>query len=399
MSKINAHPDHLRRSGGKLSDFGGKLADGGQKLQTAGQNLVSHASGDRSGIGAVVAKAMGKGIQVTGKVFSEGGRVVQGAGKRLGTTADLYEEADGQGASRLKRLHPDAKGDIDPKGGAGRTGSRVGGSRGSGRSGRQQLGEDTRPGGIPKAKKCVGGDPVDLVTGDVLMTQLDLALPGVLALLLSRTHQSSYRAGRLFGPSWASTLDQRLEIDAHGAVFVGEDGLLLAFPTPDHEPVLPADGPRWPLRRSGDGYVLTDLDGGRELSFAADGELAVIGDRIGHRVEFDRDGAGNLVRLRHSGGYVVDVVTADGLLVGLSAAGAPVVRYGYDADRNLVEVVDPEGRAYRFDYDAAGRLTRWTDRNGRSYRYRYDSAGRCVSGEATTACSTPPSSTATRSQP
>ena len=56
MSKINAHPDHLRQSGGKLGAVGGKLADGGEKLQTAGQNLVSHASGDRPGIGAVVAK-------------------------------------------------------------------------------------------------------------------------------------------------------------------------------------------------------------------------------------------------------------------------------------------------------------------------------------------------------
>ncbi|MFC0432267.1 DUF6531 domain-containing protein [Kutzneria buriramensis] len=381
MSKINAHPDHLRRSGSKLSDFGGKLAEGGQKLETAGQNLVSHASSDRSGVGAVVAKAMGRGVQITGKVFSEGGRVVEGAGKRLGTTADLYEEADGQGTSRLRRLHPDAKGDIDPMGGGSRAGSRVGGSRGSERSARQQVGEDTRPGGIPKVKKCTGGDPVDLVTGDVLMTQLDLALPGVLALLLSRTHQSSYRAGRLFGPSWASTLDQRLEIDAEGVVFVGEDGLLLAFPTPDADPVLPADGPRWPLRRARDGYVLADLDAGRELAFAADGSLTWIGDRIGHRVEFDRDASSSPTRLRHSGGYVVDVVTADGLVVGLSAGGAPVARYGYDEDRNLVEVADPEGRSYRFDYDAAGRLTQWTDRNGHSYRYRYDATGRCVAGE------------------
>ncbi|MFI9387894.1 DUF6531 domain-containing protein [Kutzneria sp. NPDC052558] len=377
MSGINAHPDHIRRSGGKLGDFGGKLAEGGEKLQTSGQNLVSHAGGDRSGIGAVVAKAMGRGIQVTGKVFSEGGRVVQGAGKRLGATADLYEEADGQGASRLRRLHPDAaKGDIDPQGG--RPGRRVGGSP---RSGRRQLGDTTRPGAIPRTKKCVGGDPVDLVTGDVLMTQLDLALPGALPLLLSRTHQSSYRAGRLFGPSWASTLDQRLEIDAQGVVFLGEDGLLLAFPTPDGEPVLPADGPRWPLRRSGDGYVLADLDAGRDLAFAADGSLTVISDRIGHRVELDRDEAGNLARLRHSGGYVVDIVTANGLVVGLSAAGAPVARYTYDEDRNLVEVSDPEGRAYRFAYDAAGRLTQWTDRGGHSYRYTYDSAGRCVAGE------------------
>jgi YD repeat-containing protein len=381
LSKINAHPEHLRRSGGKLGDFGGKLADGGDKLQTAGQNLVSHASGDRSGIGAVVAKAMGKGIQITGKVFSESGRVVQGAGKRLGTTADLYEEADERGASLLKRHHPDPKGNIDPKGGGGRRPGRVGGSRGSRRSARSQLGGKPRPGAVPKVKKCVGGDPVDLATGDVLMTQLDLALPGVLAVLLSRTHQSSYRTGLLFGASWASTLDQRLEIDGHGVVFVGEDGLLLAYPIPEQEPVLPAEGPRWPLRRAGDGFALADLDSGRELTFAPDGELAVISDRIGHRVEFDRDAGGNLLRLRHSGGYVVDIDTADGVVAGLSVAGVPVARYGYDDDQNLVEVTDPEGRAYRFDYDADGRLTRWTDRNGRSYRYRYDSTGRCVASD------------------
>ncbi|WP_345033480.1 hypothetical protein [Kutzneria kofuensis] len=170
MTKINAHPDHLRRSGGKLSDFGGKLADGGQKLETAGQNLVSHASGDRSGIGAVVAKAMGRGIQVTGKVFSEGGRVVQGAGKRLHATGDLYEEADSHGASLLKRHHPDTRGNLGPKGGGGRHPGRVGGSKGGGgrrpgrlgggsrRSARNQLDGKTRPGAIPKRKKCVGGD-------------------------------------------------------------------------------------------------------------------------------------------------------------------------------------------------------------------------------------------------
>ncbi|WP_345033481.1 RHS repeat domain-containing protein, partial [Kutzneria kofuensis] len=201
--------------------------------------------------------------------------------------------------------------------------------------------------------------PVDLATGDVLMTQLDLALPGVLALLLSRTHQSSYRTGRLFGASWASTLDQRLEIDAEGVVFVGEDGLLLTYPAPADEPVLPAEGPRWPLHRTATGHVLDDIDSGLHLAFAENGELTTIADHIGHRVEFDRDGDGNLVRLRHSGGYVVDIDTADGLVTGLSVAGEPVARYGYDEHQNLVEVADPEGRAYRFAYDADGRLIRW----------------------------------------
>ena len=52
-------------------------------------------------------------------------------------------------------------------------------------------------------------------------------LPGILPLVFRRQVESGYRAGRWFGPSWSSTVDQRLEIDAEGVVFVTEDGLLL----------------------------------------------------------------------------------------------------------------------------------------------------------------------------
>jgi hypothetical protein len=38
-----------------------------------------------------------------------------------------------------------------------------------------------------------------------------------------RTTASSYRAGRCFGTSWASTLDQRLEVDADGISFAAAE--------------------------------------------------------------------------------------------------------------------------------------------------------------------------------
>ena len=101
------------------------------------------------------------------------------------------------------------------------------------------------------AKKCVS-DPVDVATGDMIFTQTDLTLPGTLPLILERTHLSSYRTGRFFGPSWASTLDQRLELDDQGVVFVAEDGSMLIYPVPEPgSPVLPVQGPRWPLEWDG----------------------------------------------------------------------------------------------------------------------------------------------------
>jgi RHS repeat-associated protein len=391
MSKVNVHPEHLRRSGGKLAGFGGKLAEGGQKLESAGQNLVSHASSDRSGIGAVVAKAFGKGVQITGKVFSEGGRVVEGAGKRLHTSADLYEEADGKGAGLLKRLHPDAEPGHTAHGGR-RTATPVGSRQSSSRhsSARTHVGENPRQHAIPGKKKCTGGDPVDMATGDVLLTETDLDLPGALPLLLTRTHISSYRVGRLFGSSWASVLDQRLDIDEQGVIFVAADGMLLTYPTPaDDDAVLPVEGPRWPLRRDGRGYLVDDEESGQRLHFSEIAGLVVltaITDRLGSRIDIAHDQAGVPLEVRHSGGYRIGVNSRDGLITELhvhDAEGDPVrVRgFGYDDARRLVEVINGSGQALQLSYDPEGRLAGWTDRNGMSYRYGYDAAGRCVRGD------------------
>ncbi|XVQ11430.1 DUF6531 domain-containing protein [Spirillospora sp. CA-255316] len=46
-----------------------------------------------------------------------------------------------------------------------------------------------------------------------MLVQQDVSWPTVLPLILERMHVSSYRAGRWFGASWASTLDQALETE------------------------------------------------------------------------------------------------------------------------------------------------------------------------------------------
>ncbi len=126
MGKARIHPEHLRKSGGTLKKFGGTVEEAGQKLEETGQKLVSHASGDRSDVGAVVAKFTGRATEIAGKTFKEGGRVAGSAGDRLGKTADLYEEADTTAANNLRKHHPDAKGKVAPRGGSTRSGSSVG---------------------------------------------------------------------------------------------------------------------------------------------------------------------------------------------------------------------------------------------------------------------------------
>ncbi len=147
---IDISPSHLSRSGGKLGDFGTKLADGGKKLESAGQNMVNSAKDDQSGFGAVLTKALGKGTEITGKVFTEGGGWAQRAGKNLHSNGENHRTNDEHHAGVFKGLSPKDEPSNEPKpAGNGHSGSGAG-HNGSGQAFRvnqalRDTAEDLRP--------------------------------------------------------------------------------------------------------------------------------------------------------------------------------------------------------------------------------------------------------------
>ncbi|WP_078492026.1 putative T7SS-secreted protein [Streptomyces yerevanensis] len=228
-------------------------------------------------------------------------------------------------------------------------------------------------------------DPIDLATGKMYLPQTDVTLPGALPLVFKRRVESGYRLGRWFGPSWSSTVDQRLEIDSEGVVFVTEDGLLLPYPHPAPGlPTLPSHGPRWPLAREDGGYTVTDPQTRRVWHFTDRGDdLAVleqIDDRNGNWITFEYDAEGTPLAIVSSGGYHVRISTDAGRVTALhlAAGNQSLMRYGYSETGDLTEVVNSSGLPLRFTYDEAGRVTSWTDTNDRSYRYEYDDQDRCI---------------------
>ncbi|MFI1763560.1 putative T7SS-secreted protein [Streptomyces sp. NPDC020800] len=227
-------------------------------------------------------------------------------------------------------------------------------------------------------------DPVDLTTGKMYLPQTDVTLPGVLPLVFKRRVESGYRFGRWFGPSWSSTIDQRLEIDSEGVVFVTEDGMLLAYPHPAPGlPTLPSHGPRRPLDRVDGGYTITDPGTRRTWHFADRTEnLAVleqIDDRNGNWITFEYDTEGTPLRIVSSAGHGVRISTQADRVTALHlvTTGQELKRYGY-TEGNLTEVVNSSGLPLRFTYDEAGRVTSWTDTNDRGYSYEYDDQDRCT---------------------
>ncbi|MGC4810167.1 DUF6531 domain-containing protein [Micromonospora sp. DT228] len=255
-----------------------------------------------------------------------------------------------------------------------------------------------RANGIEAIKRLARLDPIDIAGGDMVLTQSDVELPGAMPLLLSRTHLSSYRMGSWFGRSWASTLDQRVEVDDTGVYVTTADGMTLIYPVdadgrPDR---LPTEGPRWPLAQdpAGGNHLVTDPVQGWTWHFgpvpgsvANQLPLVALTDRNGQRVDVRHDDSGAPVELVHSGGYRVRVRTEENRIVGFDLAGddtdTELIRFGYDESGDLTEVVNSSGTPLRFDYDIDGRVTRWADRNGTEYRYTYDEDGRCVATSGT----------------
>ena len=260
-----------------------------------------------------------------------------------------------------------------------------------------------------KADKVCETDPVDVTTGEMLMSATDVDLPGALPLTLTREFVSGHTCGGWFGPTWAATLDQRLELDDQGIVYVADDGMLLTYPVPrPGEPTLPDSGPRWPLNWDGkpDGTMTITMPernstlhfaplpaGGRELP------LRSITDRTGgegggresegqgDRITFTYDEHGTPTQVTHSGGYRIAVdtdpalrrITALRLLHGdRQQRGTTLVSFGYDRAGDLTEVTNSTGLPLRYRYDDQHRIISWTDRNNVSYAYVYDHRGRVL---------------------
>ncbi|MEU0387512.1 DUF6531 domain-containing protein [Streptomyces chartreusis] len=257
------------------------------------------------------------------------------------------------------------------------------------------LGKGASAFGRQMKKLITRGDPIDLATGEMVMSATDVTLDGVLPLVLERHHRSRVRSGRLLGPSWTCTLDQRLLLDASGVRFTVADGMVLHYPVPEADaPVLPVAGPAWPLSWDGSAegeLVVHRPETGHTLRFRPLPDrspdvlpLAEIRDRNGNTIGVTYRSDGTPEEVVHHGGYRIGVTCENGRITELVLGSHPdrptLVRYGYDTRGNLAAIRNSSGLPLRFAYDDNRRITGWEDRNAVRYRFEYDDQGRCVAG-------------------
>ncbi len=260
-------------------------------------------------------------------------------------------------------------------------------------------------------------DPVNTATGNFIEPETDLGFAGAAAdLAVTRMYNSlgsGLAAPGVFGPGWASVLDQHLASSDEGCRWVMADGRAVDFPR---------EGAGW-ARAVGENYWLTREPVTEpflaELTSIPEGvsEVLVVTDNHGawwayttagvwlgtgagpgrtisaHREEgIDGGGLGVVCRLVHVRGRFVEIDYVDGVVGVVRSSDGRRVQYGYDGTGRLTSVGTETGtRVYRWNeagligsvvsaagvveaensYDEAGRVVLQVTQHGRRTRFAY----------------------------
>ncbi|MFZ1984352.1 MAG: RHS repeat-associated core domain-containing protein, partial [Desulfatitalea sp.] len=222
-------------------------------------------------------------------------------------------------------------------------------------------------------------EPVNAVSGEVILTQSDFSLPGRIPLNWTRHYGSHVQYNGLLGQGWQCPADARLQLEEEMVVFYdGSPGGAVFERLPTDTPVMEA----------ANGSVLSAIQGGYQVqlksglcyqfgqAFDHDRSLVTrISDRAGNHLRFVRE-EGLLTAIQDNGGRTIRIACEQGRIVQMALGRRPLVRYQYQ-EGNLTAAIDAAGHAKHYTYEE-GRLTRHRDRNGLSFYYDYDAKGRCI---------------------
>ena len=247
-----------------------------------------------------------------------------------------------------------------------------------------------------KSHQCTVGEPVDMGTGYVVASAVDLTLPGFIRLEWSRsyTSSSSSHRGALGRGGWTHSFEQWVEVTETGFRLHDEEGLPVEFGPIDEHGFSFHRGKRLELRRSGHSIEVRSLANRliRTFSPLSSGRSALraIRDPRNHHIHLEYDGnvlrkiidsVGRELRLTSDAkGRVarVEVWASDP-----GSGDPPTLQtwfdYRYHPEGELASHTDALGYAERWEYDGLHRMVKVTFRNGVSFYYEYDAdSGHCV---------------------
>jgi RHS repeat-associated protein len=254
---------------------------------------------------------------------------------------------------------------------------------------------ETQPTNDPNHQ--TGGDPVNLVLGQMIEEKTDLVLPGQIPAVVHRTYNPFDPFGGIagfelgLGPGWALSVEVvLLEVNASLRRLVLPGNSRFHFTQQAPGSFVNTTHPRFA------GAVLTAESGGRHRLRFKDGTiwrfsphpnpnlagtslLSEQADRNANRLTIERDTAGKITRLIELAGRALTFTYTAGRISEIRDPIGRTVQYSYDGARRLETVTNPEGGITRYTYDSAARILTITDPRGITYlTNEYDATGRVV---------------------
>lgn len=240
------------------------------------------------------------------------------------------------------------------------------------------------PDWLVKAFCKLDGDPVDVISGNVLYDAVDFELPGPIPLQWKRIWCSASRIVGHLGHGTRYSYEMGLEVlvDVYAVAVYLQDGRVAIFPDIMVGEESFSYENRMLLRRKDNCYELFDLESRYSyiLSPSENGylsyKLTMIKNTLGHRIEFFYNQNGYLNHIVDSVGRELDVTTnAQGRITQVELREGMVkhflVGYAYNSEQDLCTITDAVGADALLKY-RNHLMIKKVDRNKDAFYWEYD---------------------------
>lgn len=212
--------------------------------------------------------------------------------------------------------------------------------------------------------------PVSLITGNVLLDQTDVSLPGVLEnLVFTRSYNSLTRLEGSFGKGWNHAFESRVEVLSPTLIrlWAGNGGPRY-FSDPDGDGAFSvfATTSREKFTQTADGFRHA-LGDGTVDEYNTDGRLVGRTDRAGRRTVVTLDADGKAIAITSPEGRSLTLTYELGVVRSLNGPAGVIAEYRYEfhsGGHELIRVRYADGTGYRFTYNDARQLTTVSDLGG-----------------------------------
>ena len=171
-------------------------------------------------------------------------------------------------------------------------------------------------------------------------------------------------SGMNLGPGWMLDAQQVVANTGYGTiVYADGDGTLHYF-YPDGSVYKDEDGLGLTLTESGTNYTIKDKKD--NISYFADGMLSYVQDANGNRVNYVRNGSGQITSVTRQN---------------TGASAETIATLSYNASGYLTSITDSANNTTSYSYDGSGRLSTVTHADGTTATYTYTSSSKLASAK------------------